>query len=69
MLKDDQRIRYLHDYLVRVHQAIQDGVKVEGYFVWSLMDNFECSYGYTRRFGLVYIDYTSQRRIWKKSAL
>jgi len=68
-VKDDERIKYLQDHLIRLHRAIQDGVKVGGYFVWSLMDNFEWAYGYTKRFGLLYIDYTTQRRIWKKSAL
>ena len=49
-------------------RAIEDGVPLAGYFVWSLMDNFEWGHGYTQRFGIVYIDYPTQARIWKDSA-
>jgi len=48
--------------------AIDAGVDVRGYFVWSLMDNFEWGYGYDRRFGIIRIDYDTQERIWKDSA-
>lgn len=66
---DDDRIDYLRQYLTAVHRAIKDEVKVDGYYVWSLMDNFEWAWGYTKRFGLVYIDYSKDlERIWKKSA-
>ena len=48
--------------------AIEAGVPLEGYFIWSLMDNFEWSHGYTKRFGIVYVDYATQQRTDKESA-
>jgi beta-glucosidase len=65
---DPQRIDFLTRYLREYHRAIADGVKAEGYFVWSIMDNFEWAFGYKRRFGLVYVDYATGRRIPKDSA-
>ncbi|HEY7484078.1 MAG TPA: GH1 family beta-glucosidase [Streptosporangiaceae bacterium] len=65
---DDARISYLHDHLAAVGDAIASGVDVRGYFAWSLLDNFEWSYGYSKRFGLIHVDYESQDRIWKDSA-
>ena len=55
-------------HLAQAHRAIADGVDLQGYFVWSLLDNFEWSHGYTKRFGLFYTDYRTQDRIWKDSA-
>ena len=49
--------------------AIEEGVDLRGFFVWSLLDNFEWAHGYAKRFGLVHVDYLSQRRILKRSAL
>lgn len=66
---DPQRIAYLHDYLSVIADAIAQGVPIKGYFVWSLLDNFEWAEGYSKRFGIVYVDYPTQRRIWKDSAL
>jgi len=66
---DHRRVDYLHDHLVAAHRAIQNGVPLAGYFVWSLMDNFEWAKGYTQRFGIVWIDYETQERIPKDSAL
>ncbi len=65
---DDYRIDFLRQYLTNVHQAIQSGVPVKGYFVWSFLDNFEWQEGYSKRFGLIYIDYNTQKRIAKDSA-
>ncbi|MGW2559042.1 GH1 family beta-glucosidase [Streptomyces sp. NPDC001514] len=65
---DPERIRYLHGHLSAVHQAIADGADVRGYFLWSLMDNFEWAYGYGKRFGAVYVDYETQARTPKSSA-
>lgn len=65
---DLERTRYLQTHLNVVAQAIQAGVDVRGYFVWSLVDNFEWAYGYSRRFGLFYTDYATQERLWKDSA-
>jgi len=64
---DAQRTAYLQAYLGKVRQAIEEGVQVRGYFVWSLLDNFEWSAGLAKRFGIVYVDYRSQRRIVKDS--
>ncbi|BAS25882.1 glycoside hydrolase family 1 protein [Limnochorda pilosa] len=66
---DPERIAYLEGHLREARQAIEEGVPLAGYFAWSFMDNFEWALGYSRRFGLVYVDYATQRRIPKKSAL
>lgn len=67
-LHDQDRIAYLRDYLAELHRAVQDGADVRGYYCWSLMDNFEWGAGYSMRFGLQYVDYETQERIWKDSA-
>jgi beta-glucosidase len=66
---DRARIDYLRRHLAALGEAIAQGVDVRGYFYWSLLDNFEWSSGYLRRFGLVYVDYASQARTVKNSAL
>ncbi|MFN8482157.1 MAG: GH1 family beta-glucosidase [Anaerolineae bacterium] len=65
---DPRRIAYLDGYLRAAHAAIAAGVPLRGYFVWSFMDNFEWSLGYSQRFGLVYVDYATLERIPKDSA-
>ncbi len=65
---DPQRIDFLQRYLLGLEKAIEYGVEVQGYFQWSLMDNFEWHEGYKMRFGLVYVDYLTQQRIPKDSA-
>jgi beta-glucosidase len=65
---DPDRASYLKRHFAQAHRAIQAGVPLAGYFVWSLTDNFEWALGYTRRFGIVYVDYPTQRRILKSSA-
>lgn len=67
-VEDPERIAYLHGHLDAIQRAVADGADVRGYFLWSLMDNFEWAYGYSKRFGTVYVDYASQRRIPKSSA-
>ena len=64
---DPQRVSYLRRHFAAMNQAIREGVPLKGYFVWSLMDNFEWSLGYTKRFGIIYVDYATQRRIPKDS--
>jgi beta-glucosidase len=66
---DDDRIAYLSAHVAAVAAARARGADVRGYFAWSLMDNFEWSYGYAKRFGIVHVDYTTQVRTPKKSAL
>jgi beta-glucosidase len=66
-VRDERRIRYLRDHLAQVQRAIQAGVPLKGYFHWTLMDNFEWAFGYRMRFGLVYVDYATQKRIIKDS--
>jgi beta-glucosidase len=64
---DTGRIRFLRSYIEAMNSAASDGVDVRGYFIWSLLDNFEWDQGYTNRFGLTYVDYASLRRIPKSS--
>lgn len=64
---DEQRQRYYQLHLNAVHQAVEAGVNVQGYFAWSLMDNFEWAEGYSKRFGIVYVDYNTQQRTIKQS--
>ncbi len=65
---DPKRVAYYRDHLAQAARAVEAGIPLKGYFAWSLMDNFEWGYGYTKRFGLVYVDYETQRRIPKASA-
>ncbi|MFF8842299.1 GH1 family beta-glucosidase [Streptomyces sp. NPDC015127] len=65
---DPDRIAYVHAHLEAVHRAVRDGADVRGYFLWSLMDNFEWAYGYEKRFGMVHVDYETQVRTPKSSA-
>ncbi|MBF8282408.1 MAG: beta-galactosidase [Anaerolineales bacterium] len=66
-VRDDRRVRYLRDHIAQVHRAIADGVPVQGYFVWTLMDNFEWAHGYGMRFGLAYVDFKTLARTIKDS--
>ncbi|WP_411109024.1 GH1 family beta-glucosidase [Streptomyces sp. c-19] len=67
-VKDPERVAYLHAHLAAVHRALADGADVRGYFLWSLLDNFEWAYGYSKRFGIVHVDFATQRRTLKDSA-
>jgi beta-glucosidase len=65
---DPDRVAYLDSHLRAAHEAIARGVDLRGYLVWSLLDNFEWAKGYSKRFGIVYVDYASQQRTAKDSA-
>jgi len=67
-VNDFERIEYLSGHLDAVWRAIRDGAPIDGYLYWSLMDNFEWAWGYQKRFGIVFTDYGTQRRIPKQSA-
>jgi beta-glucosidase len=69
VVEDPQRVEYLRDHVAAVERAIGAGVDVRGYYVWSLLDNFEWEHGYSSRFGIVGVDFESQRRVPKRSAL
>jgi beta-glucosidase len=64
---DTDRVMYLRNYLSQLHRAIAEGVPVKGYFVWSLLDNYEWADGYEKRFGITYVDFATQKRIPKLS--
>jgi beta-glucosidase len=66
-VNDDRRVRFLQGYIGQVGRAIREGADVRGYYHWSLTDNFEWGHGYSQRFGLVHVDFPTQRRIIKKS--
>ena len=67
-LHDQARIHFLRDHIEAMAEAVTAGADVRAYFVWSLMDNFEWAHGYSKRFGIVHVDYASQERTWKDSA-
>jgi beta-glucosidase len=66
---DSDRMNYLHGHLHAARRAISDGVNLRGYFLWSFLDNFEWAEGYSQRFGIIFVDFGTQRRIPKRSAL
>lgn len=66
-IQDNDRIRFLRDYIIGAKKAIDAGASLKGYFVWSLLDNFEWSFGYEKRFGIVKVDFQTQERTPKKS--
>ena len=67
VVDDRDRIDFLQSYTFAVHRALEKGVPLKGYFVWSLLDNYEWALGYSKRFGIVYVDYPTQERIVKQS--
>jgi beta-glucosidase len=67
-IDDTSRVQYLKEHLLAAREAIAGGVDLRGYFVWSLLDNFEWAQGYSKRFGIVYVDFETQRRVPKASA-
>ncbi|HNB52053.1 MAG TPA: GH1 family beta-glucosidase [Anaerolineales bacterium] len=66
---DQRRLNYLQSHFAAAHKAMECGAPLAGYFVWSLMDNFEWAFGYAQRFGIVWVDFETQQRIPKDSAL
>ena len=68
-LEDPRRVEYLRSHLESLARAVADGVDVQRYFAWSMLDNFEWEHGYAKRFGLVYVDFSTQRRVTKRSGL
>jgi beta-glucosidase len=64
---DDRRVAYLREYIKQAHRAMREGAPLKGYFAWSTLDNFEWAYGYSRRFGVIYVDYQTQKRTIKDS--
>ncbi|MDP4090500.1 MAG: GH1 family beta-glucosidase [Bacillota bacterium] len=68
-VEDDDRVDYLRRHFEQAHRAIEAGVNLKGYYVWSLMDNFEWAEGYTKRFGIVHVDFDTLTRTPKNSAL
>ena len=69
VVDDPERVAYLQQHLAALERAIADGIDVRRYYAWSLLDNFEWEHGYSMRFGLVYVDFETQRRFPKRSGL
>ena len=67
-IEDTDRVMYLRNHLTQMHRAASDGYPIKGYFLWSLLDNFEWADGYSKRFGLHYVDFKTQKRTPKRSA-
>jgi beta-glucosidase len=65
---DTDRVMFLRNYLTQLQRGIADGVPTRGYFLWSLLDNYEWADGYSKRFGIVYVDFKTQQRTPKLSA-
>lgn len=66
-IHDERRLDYLKNHFIQTRLAMQDGVDVRGYFVWSLMDNFEWAHGFSKRFGIIHVDFETRKRIVKDS--
>lgn len=67
VVRDPVRVRYIARHSAAVRQAIADGADIRGYFLWSFMDNFEWGFGFTKRFGMTWVDYETQKRVLKDS--
>jgi beta-glucosidase len=69
VVDDPLRVHYFREHLAAVGDALKQGANVRGYFAWSLLDNLEWSHGFTKRFGIVHVDFATQRRTIKQSGL
>ena len=67
-IEDTDRVMYLRNHLTHLHRAAAEGYPIKGYFLWSLLDNFEWADGYSKRFGIHYVDFKTQKRTPKLSA-
>ena len=67
-VEDPLRVAYLRKHIGAIHAAVRSGVNLRGYFVWSLLDNLEWSHGFSKRFGIVHVDFATQKRTPKDSA-
>ncbi|MDN4525067.1 GH1 family beta-glucosidase [Fictibacillus fluitans] len=67
-VRDALRTQYVEQHLQAVSELNEQGMNIQGYYLWSLLDNFEWSFGYDKRFGIIYVDFETQERIWKDSA-
>jgi beta-glucosidase len=67
-ISDPKRVDYFKRHLLAAHRVLKEGAKLRGYFAWSLLDNFEWQFGYAKRFGIVGVDFSTQQRVWKRSA-
>jgi beta-glucosidase len=67
-IEDTDRVMYLRNHIANVHRAVAEGYPIKGYFLWSLLDNFEWCDGYTKRFGIHYVDFKTEKRTPKLSA-
>jgi len=67
-IDDGQRAEYLEAHFEAARNAVAEGLPLKGYFIWSLLDNWEWAWGYSRRFGIVHVDYETQKRTPKRSA-
>jgi beta-glucosidase len=65
---DTDRTMFLRNYLTQLHRAVAEGIPVKGYFLWSLLDNYEWADGYEKRFGITYVDFQTQKRTPKLSS-
>lgn len=67
VVDDQKRVDYLKDHFLQMHRAIEDGINLKGYYLWSFLDNFEWAFGYSKRFGIVYVNYETLERTVKQS--
>ena len=69
IINDQERISFYKKHLTEIRNLLKDGILLKGFFAWSLLDNFEWAFGYSKRFGLIYVDFKTQKRVPKNSWL